>query len=200
MHANQSIDIANMSFEDGIRASPSKGSSSTSLNVLGSNNYASWRDKMTAALVMNDVWDLVNGDRVKPTIPVAIQNTAGTANVNQASIDSATAELKIYIKDYKYAASKLLHAISDDQMYHVRSVVINPVEIWKKLQQKFERRTEMEAQDANQALITFQHLEIENANTTIERLEQVLDKCQQQGVPLSEQVKARMLLSSVNER
>ena len=28
----------------------------------------------------------------------------------------------------------------------------------------------------------------------------MLDKCQQQGVPVSEQVKARMLLSSVNER
>ena len=66
---------------------------------------------MTAALVMNDVWDLVNGDRVKPTIPVAIQNTAGIANVNKASIDSATAELKIYIKDYKYAASKLLFVV-----------------------------------------------------------------------------------------
>ena len=54
---------------------------------------------MTAALVMSDVWDLLNGNGVKPAIPVAIQNTAGTTNVNQASIDSATAKLKIYIKD-----------------------------------------------------------------------------------------------------
>ena len=155
---------------------------------------------MTAALVTADIWDLVCGATVKPTVPVAIQNTAGTTNVNQASIDSATAELKTYTADYKYATSKLLHAILDDQMYHVRSVITNPVEIWKKLQRKFERITEMVAREANRALITFQHLEIVRANQTIERFEQVLDKCQQQGVPVSEQTKARMLLFSVNER
>ena len=95
---------------------------------------------MTTSLVVHELWDLVIGDKVKPTIPVEIQNAAHTANANQASIDSATAELKEYMKDFRYATSLLLHSISDGQMHHIRPVITNVVDIWNNLQQKFDKK------------------------------------------------------------
>lgn len=93
-----------MSIQHGARVSSSEG-------LLGLDTYASWRDKMTASLAVHEIWDLVNSDRVKPTILVAIQNAANS--VKKVSIDLATAELKAYMKDYRFATSHLLHSIFD---------------------------------------------------------------------------------------
>ena len=57
---------------------------------------------MTASLAVHEVWDLVNGDKAKPTVPVAIRNVADTVNTNHAAIDSAIAELKAYMKDFPF--------------------------------------------------------------------------------------------------
>ena len=88
---------------------------------------------MTASLAVHEVWDLVNGDRAKPTVPVALRNVADIANTNQAAIDSATAELKAYMKYFRFATSHLLHSISDSQMHHIRPVITDAVQIWHKL-------------------------------------------------------------------
>ena len=85
-------------------------------------------------------------------------------------------------------------------MHHIRPVITDAVQIWHKLHQKFDRKTEMEAQAANKLLINFKHLEIETADQTIERYEQIVDKCLQQGLVISEQTKQRMLLQEVNDR
>ena len=58
----------------------------------------------------------------------------------------------------------------------------------------------MEAQTASKLLINFKHVEIETACQTIERYEQIVDKCLQQGLVISEQTKQRMLLHEVNDR
>ena len=85
-------------------------------------------------------------------------------------------------------------------MHHIRLVITDAVQIWHKLQQNFDRKTEMEAQAVNKLLINFKHLEIETADETIERYEQIVDKCLQQGLVISEHTKQRMLLQEVNDR
>ena len=58
----------------------------------------------------------------------------------------------------------------------------------------------MEAELVNQLLNDFQHLEIESADTTIDRFEKILGRCNQQGVAVTERQKQRMLLSRPNQR
>ena len=58
VHAIQSSTVLSMSFQHGIRASSSDGSSSRH-NILGSDNYASWRDRMTTSLAVHEVWSMV---------------------------------------------------------------------------------------------------------------------------------------------
>ena len=85
-------------------------------------------------------------------------------------------------------------------MYYVRSVIDDPVATRKRLQDKFERKTEMATEAAQLQLLNFQHMETETADQTIERFELVLETCHQQGVPVSAQLQLRMLLARPNDR
>ena len=101
----------------------------------------------------------------------AFRNTANTENANQVSIDAATKELETYNKDFARAACLLINTISDAKMYHIRSVIKDPIATWRKLQEKNERISEMEAEVVQQLLNSFLHVETESANETIDRFE-----------------------------
>lgn len=89
-----------MSIEDGIRASPSVGaSSSKTLHILGKNNYSAWSDRTQAYLLSYELWDLVTGDRAKPVIPTTILDAAGTTVTNQARIDHRNSQLHEKLQD-----------------------------------------------------------------------------------------------------
>ena len=85
-------------------------------------------------------------------------------------------------------------------MYHVRSVVKDPVATWQKLKEKYERVSEMEAEVVQQLLKDFQHVKTGSADETIDRFEKIFERCHQQGVPATERHQQRMLLSKPNER
>ena len=85
-------------------------------------------------------------------------------------------------------------------MYYMRSVIEDPVSTWKRLQDKFERKTEMAAEAAQLQLLNFQLMETETADQTIERFELVLETCHHQGDPVSDQPQLRMLLARPNDR
>ena len=123
---------------------------------------------------MTKLWDLVSQVRVKPVIPAAIGNTAKTALVNQASVDRATTTLDNYNDAYNAAASLIINTTSDAQMYYVRSVIEDLVATWKRLRDKFERKTKLATEVAQLQLPNFQHIETKTAYQTIERFEFVL--------------------------
>ena len=95
--------------------------------MLGKDNYVAWSCKIEDALVVADLWDLVSGHRVKPVNPTKIKSADGTANANRASIDAATREFKAFTKASAAVTSLFIKSISDTQMYHVRSVIKDPV-------------------------------------------------------------------------
>ena len=85
-------------------------------------------------------------------------------------------------------------------MYHVRSVIKGPVATWRKLKERYERVSEMEAEVVQQKLNDFQHIETESADGKIYKFEQIVERCHQQGVPATERQQQRMLLSKPNDR
>ena len=171
-----------------------------SITLLNNENYVAWSSKLEIGLDAGGLWTLTNGQRVKPTVPVAIRNNDNTVTVNQGAIDAATAILETYRKDALAAAHVISSTVSDEQLFHIRDDIRDPVKCWKLLQDKHMRVSEMEAELVTQLVNDFQHLEIESADTTIDRYEKILARCNQQGVILTERQKQRMLLSRPNQR
>ena len=147
---------------------------------------------MKALLLVNRVWDLVSGKRVRPN-PAPAEIVAAAGIVNQANIDSANKKLDDFEDAYNEAAWLITESISDSEIYSVHSVLEDPVATWNKIKEKFARRSEM-------ALLHFQHIETETANDTIERYESIIEKCAQQGVDTPDQLLKRMLLAHPNDR
>ena len=57
------------------------------------------------------------------------------------------------------AAALLITSISDEELHTVQAVDGDPVAIWNKLKEKFERRLEAEAESAQVSLLDFAHRE-----------------------------------------
>ena len=176
-----------MSIQHGVTAFPSEGTS-RSITLLGKDNYAAWSCKVKSALLVAKLWDLVSRVRVKPIIPVAISNAENTAIANQASIDTTTASLDKHNDAYNATASLIINTISDAQMYYVKSVIEDPMATWKRLKNKIGRKTKVAVDVAQLQFLHFQHIETKTADQTIERFENVLETCQQQGVLASDQL------------
>ena len=77
---------------------------------------------MKALLLVNRVWDLVSGKRVRPNqAPAETVDAAGI--VNQASIDSANKKLDDFEDAYNKATCLITESISNSEMYSVHSVL-----------------------------------------------------------------------------
>ena len=116
--------------------------------------------KVEGALTASDIWDVFSGERKAPIVPAAIRNKDDTATVNQGNITTKIAELRSYKKDSKQAASYLLNMISDNQLFHVKPIRTNPVAMWKRLKETFERSTQRIVEAAQMQMPNFQHIEI----------------------------------------
>ena len=62
------------------------------------------------------------------------------------------------------------------------NITRHPVQIWARLKERFERRSEEEAETAQMQLLEFAHMEGENANSTIDRFDTAVKYCTDQGV------------------
>ena len=72
------------------------------------------------------------------------------------------------------AAIVLITSISNEELHTVHGLDDNPALIWTRLEEKFERRSEAEAETSFMLFLDFTHLESETANEMIERYETVL--------------------------
>ena len=62
-----------MSIAHGIRAVSNEGTRfRTTSSLLTKDNYTAWSSKMKALLLVNRVWDLVSGKRIRPNPPPAL--------------------------------------------------------------------------------------------------------------------------------
>ena len=155
---------------------------------------------MRVQLISHNVWDLVIGKEVKPPdAPAEIKNATGTVT-NRPAITDANLQIRNYSNGFKQAASIISESISDSQIYTVQTTLEDPIQTWQKLQDKFARRSIMERDASQMLLLNFQHMETESANQTIERYEGIIEKCEEQGVKMEDDIQQRMLLARPNER
>lgn len=85
-------------------------------------------------------------------------------------------------------------------MAYIKPIITDPVVVWKRLQNKFERKIEVAKEAAHMAFLNFEHSEIETADSLIERFEKAVQLCEQQGLPQSEDIQLRMLLARPSDR
>ena len=140
-----------------------------------------------------DCWRLVTATELQPPATGAPGCTAA---------ETAAAELlrRNWDRRKDRASAVLITSITDDELHTVQAVDEDPVAIWTRLREKFERRSEAEAETAHMKFLDFTHLESETANETIERFETLVTTCLDQGIAIDENMKKRMLIGRPAER
>ena len=122
----------------GIRADGSLG---RSVATLKSDNYTSWSSRLKAVLKISDCWRLTTGVELLPAVAAA-----GSTAAQVAAADTARAS---WLKRKDRTAAVLIMSISDEEHGTVQAVDEDPVEIWKRLKEKFDRTSEAEAETAH---------------------------------------------------
>ena len=163
------------------------------LAMLRKDNYRAWASKLKAQLKVMDCWRFVSGAEVEPsaTLPAG---TSGTAVTAAALIRTG------WMRRRDRAAAVLITSISDEELHTVLAVEDDPIRIWTRLREKFERRSEAEAETAQMNLLDFAHREGENSNAMIDRFETIVMVCLDQGVAVDENLQKRMLLARPADR
>ena len=120
-----------MSIQHGIRAVSSEGTifRATS-NQLNKDNYSQWSARLKGILMVNEVWDIVNEDRIRPPRPRA--HELGEEVATQEAIVAATTaadKYDKYLEDYTRAACVLAESISDAELVAITTVLDDPVAI-----------------------------------------------------------------------
>ena len=163
------------------------------MSVLRKDNYRAWSSKTKSQLKVMDCWRIVSGTEVEP--PATVPAGSNIAVVNAAQLVRTS-----WLKRADRAAALLITSISDEELHTVQAVDEDPVAIWNRLKEKFERKSEAEAESAQMSLLDFAHREGETANSTIDRFESIVAFCLDQGVTADENLQKRMLLARPAER
>ena len=119
-----------MNNQHGITAPSSAGGRIIGMGILLTNsNYKAWSIKMKAMLLVNRVWDLITGTRVRPNPALEAVVVFGQAHANQAEITAANRGLTAF--EDAYMRASCLIAISDSEILVVSDVIDNPTETWE---------------------------------------------------------------------
>ena len=162
------------------------------LAILRKDNYRAWSSKLKTQLKVMDAWNLVTGVELQPTAPLPSASNAERTATNLTIL--------AWARKRDRASAVLVTSVSDEESHVIHAVDEAPVQIWARLREKFERRSEAEAETAQMKLLDFAHREDESANDMIDRFETIVSVCVEQGVTADEAVQKRMLLARPAER
>ena len=176
--------MSNSYNQHGIRAVPSEGTRSTAY-ALKADNYTTWSCRMKAVFIVNNVWGIVEGTKTLPPPPPVLRLATSTAGGNEILVDETNKQILDFQAGENRAVVLLAESISDSILLSVTSILSDPAATWKKLQQKFARKSELEHEASQKAFLSFQHEETESADETITRFEAIVDRARQQGVSMT---------------
>ena len=138
-------------------------------------------------LIVNNVWDIVNGSRTRPPPPPVLRLGTSTSTGNADAVNVANKANEEFQSAANRAVCFLAESISDPILLSVHTILADPAATWEKLQGKFARKSVMEHESTQKAFLQFQHQETETAEKTITRFEAVVDRALQQNVAMSPQ-------------
>ena len=137
--------------------------------ILKKDNYRAWTMKLKVQLKVMDCWELVTGAELQPP-------ATAPAGADAAAIATALALRKSWDRRNNASSTVLITSISDEELHTVHGLDDFPPQIWVRLQEKFDRRSEAEAETAFMAFLDFAQLESETADELIERYELALQR------------------------
>ena len=143
-----------MNISHGIKAPSSEGGRITGMGNLPTNsNYGAWSIERKSMLLVNRVWDLVTGTRIRPDPAPAAVVVAGAAHANQAEITAANKKITDFEDAYLRASCLIAASISNTEILAVTDVLDDPVATWAALRRKYARKSKMEAEVVYMALL-----------------------------------------------
>ena len=109
-----------MSIPHGIRAVSSEGARfRATSNQLNKDNYSQWSAKLKGILMVKEVWDIVNEQRVRPLRPAVHElGVEGATPETIAAATIAADKYDRYLEDYTKAACLLAESISETRGHH----------------------------------------------------------------------------------
>ena len=149
--------------------------------------------KLKAALQVMECWRLVEGTEVSPP---AIAPAGATSPETRATL----AAKLLWDKKCDRASSLLVTLGSDEEIHTIYTVDDDPIQILARLKEKFERRSEAEAETTHMQLLDFAHKEGENANATIECFDIAVKYYTDHGVTNDENHLKRLFLARPAKR
>ena len=158
------------------------------VTLLKKDNYRAW-----SQLKVMECWALVTDVELQPA-------GTGPPGCTPAETVVALGVKRSWDKRKDRAAAVLITFISDEEFHTVQPVDEDPVLIWTRLKEKFERRSEAQAETSHMRFSDFVRIESESVNETIERFETLIINCQDQDVALDEHIKKRMIIGRPAER
>jgi len=88
------------------------------MELLGKENYETWKIHMESILVMNDAWEYVSGEKAKP------EEVRGNIEATEA--------VRLWEKEDKKAKAKILLAIKASELKQVKNCITSR-DVWQKL-------------------------------------------------------------------
>ena len=161
--------------------------------TLKKENYRAWATKLKAQLKVMECWQTMIGVELQPA-------ATAPAGADAAAITAALALRQSWDRRHERAAAVLVTSIADEELHTITSIDEDPIAIWTRLQEKFVRRSEAEAESSFMQFLDFTHTESETTNEMIERYETFMQNCLDQNVALDAKMRQRMLILRPAER
>ena len=119
--------------------------------ILKKENYRSWSTKLKAQLKVMDCWLLVTGAELQPP-------AIAPAGADAAAITTTLNLRKSWDRRRDVASTVLITSMLAEELHTVHGIDEDPPLIWTRLLDKFERRSEAEAETSFMLFLDFTHL------------------------------------------
>lgn len=159
---------------------------SARIELLTKDNFDSWKLQIEALLVMNDTWEYVSGERVKPEI----------VGEDAAARAASEAETKAWDVADRKARSALILAISPPELQQIKGCATSH-EIWTKLQSIFQSKGPARRATLLKQLMLHKMDENGDVREHIRKFSETVDKLDEMGIKINEDLLACMLLYSL---
>ena len=146
---------------------------------LNSTNYSTWKIQCKMALIKEGLWCIVNGTEVAP-------------------MEGADQQAKFAVRRDKTLATIVL-AVEPSLLYLIGADPTDPVKVWKRLADQFQRKTWANKLELKRKLFSIRLGERGSVHNHIKSMTEVCDELSAIGEPVNEEDRVVYLLASLPE-
>ena len=169
------------------------GSSTYNITKLNETNYRSWSQQLRWILDERDLWELVNGEEVRPTVSTTQPQQSEQSSTATGDINKLTA----WTKKAKKARSIIGSSITASVMTYIEGID-NPVDMWTTLAEIYNPKTQTTLLQTVREFMTVKR-EDGDMEKHLQRVKRLKRQVEEQGEKVSDTVYNGILLNSVPE-